>query len=67
MTSDVCEDLGLQAELADSFPVSAGLLGCGRTGELDVVGAKLVQRLCDFNLLGGVKVGICKSEGESQQ
>lgn len=55
------EDLGLQAELADSFAVLARLFGRRWAGELDVICAELIQSLCDFDLLGRVKVGICKS------
>ena len=61
VASDVGEDLGLEAELADGFTVLAGLLRGGRRGQLYVVGAKLVESLCNFDLLVGVEVGIGKS------
>ena len=55
------EDLGvLQSELADSFTVLARLLRGRGAGELDIVGAELIQRLCDLDLLSGVEVGVCK-------
>lgn len=63
----MCEDLGLQAELADSFAVLAGLLRGRGAGELDVVGAELIQSLCDFDLLRSVKVGIRKPVNVSVQ
>lgn len=65
ITADMSEDLGLETELADGFTVLARLLTGGWGGEFDVVGAKLVQSPCDFNLFGGVEVGIGES-GESE-
>lgn len=58
MTSYVCEDLGLEAEFADGFAVGAGLFGCGRGCELDVVDAEVVQGFGDFDLGFGVEEGI---------
>ena len=65
MTSDVGKDLGLQAELANSFAVLARLFGGGRASEFNIICAELVQGLCDFDLFRSVKVGIRKSVTES--
>ena len=56
MTSNVREDLALEAELADGFAVLARLLGRSRRGELDIVGAKLVESLSNFDFLRCIKV-----------
>jgi len=52
-----CEDLGLQAKLANSFTILATLLGRGRTSQLNVIYAKVVQRL------GNLDLGFCVEEG----
>jgi hypothetical protein len=57
----VRQNLGLEAELADSLAVLARRLRGDRGGQLDVVGAKLVESLSDFNLLVEVEIGIGKS------
>ena len=55
------QDLGLEAELADSLAVLTRLLGGSRRGQLDVVGAELIESLSDLNLLGLVKVSVGES------
>ena len=62
VAADVCEDLALETELANSFTVLARLLRGGRGGELDVVGTKLIEGFGNFDLLCGVEVGIRESE-----
>ena len=58
VTSDVSQDLGLQAELANGLAVLAGLLACAGAGELNAVNTKFIQLLGNCNLHVGVKVGI---------
>lgn len=58
VTSDVSQDLGLQAELADGLAVLARLLACARAGQLDAVHSKFIQLLGDCDLHVGVEVGI---------
>lgn len=60
VAADVSQDLGLEAELADSLAVKTRLLGGTRRGELDAVNTKLVQSLSDLDLGLGVEVGIGK-------
>ena len=60
VTSHVCEDLGLQSELADSLAVQSRLLRSGRRCEFDVVDTKLVEELGDLDLGLGVEEGIGK-------
>lgn len=56
------KNLRLETELADSLTVLAGCLRGSRRGQLDIVGAELVESLRDFNLLVQVEVGIGKPE-----
>ena len=58
MTPNMCEDFGLQAELADGLAVETRLLTGSRRGELDVVDAEIVQSLGDANLGLGVEEGV---------
>ena len=60
MTPNMCEDFGLQAELADGFAVEPRLLrGRGRR-ELDVLDTEGIQRLRDSDLGLGVEEGVRK-------
>ena len=61
VTSNVGENLGLQAELANCFTVLAGLLGSCRASQLDIVCAKLIEGFGNLDLLSGIEVGIGKS------
>lgn len=45
MASYVCENLGLEAELADSLAVLAGLLGSSGRGEFNVVDTEGIESL----------------------
>lgn len=58
VTSYVCEDLGLEAEVADGLAVEARLLTGGGRGELDVVDTEFVECLGDLDLGGGVEEGV---------
>jgi S1-C subfamily serine protease len=58
VAADVCQDLGLEAKLADGFAVPARLLGRGRRGQFDVVDAELIEGLGDLDLGLGVEVGV---------
>lgn len=60
IASNVSQDLGLETELADGLAVLAGGLRCSWRGQLDVVRSEFIESLCDFNLLGGVKIGVGK-------
>jgi Holliday junction resolvase-like predicted endonuclease len=55
------QNLGLEAELADSLAILARSFRSSRGGELDVVSTKLVESLSDFDLLLEVEVRIGKS------
>lgn len=58
MASDMGEDLGLQAELADGFAVCARLLrGCGGC-ELDVLHTERIERLGNGDFSLGVEKGV---------
>lgn len=58
VASDVGEDLALEAHLADLDAVLATLLGGGRRRELDVLDAKVGERLGDLHLCLGIEKGI---------
>jgi hypothetical protein len=58
VAADVCQDLGLQAELADGFAVPARLLGRGRRSQLNVVDAEFIEGLGNLDLGLGVEVGV---------
>ena len=58
MASDMGEDLGLQAELANGFAVCARLLrGCGGC-ELDVLHTERIERLGNGDFSLGVEKGV---------
>lgn len=58
VTSDVSQDLSLQAKLADSLAILAGLLTGARAGELDAVNTEVIEGLGDLDLGLGVEVGV---------
>jgi len=58
VTSDVSQDLGLEAELADSNAVQARLLTRARAGKLNAVNSELVKGFGDSDLGLGVEVGV---------
>jgi len=58
VASDVGEDLGLEAEVADGLAVEARLLAGGGRGELDVVDAEGIEGLGDLDLGLGVEEGV---------
>jgi len=58
IATDVSQDLGLEAELADGLAIPPRLLrGSGR-GQLDVIDAKVVKGLGNLDLGLGVEVGV---------
>ena len=58
VATDVGEDFGLEAKLADGLTVSSRLLGSRWRRELKIFHAKLVESFGDGNLGLGVKEGI---------
>jgi hypothetical protein len=50
MASNVCENLGLESELADGLAISAGLLRCSGRGELDILDTECIESLRDGDL-----------------
>lgn len=60
MATNVGEDLGLEAHVADLDAVEATLLGRRRGGELDVLDSKVGERLSDLHLGLGVEERICE-------
>ena len=69
VATNVGEDLGLEAEVADGLAVEARLLTSSGRGELDVVHTKVVEGLGDLDLGLGVEEGVgellalCKRDG----
>ena len=58
VTSYVCQNLGLEAQLADGFAVESALLTRARTCKLYAVYTELIELLGDLDLGLGVEVGI---------
>jgi hypothetical protein len=58
VATDVGEDFGLEAKLADGLTVSSRLLGSRWRRELKIFYAKLIESFGDGNLGLGVKEGI---------
>ena len=58
VATDVGENFGIEAKLADGLTVSSRLLGSCWRRELEILHAKLVERFGDGNLGLGVKEGI---------
>lgn len=58
MTADVSQNLGLEAELADSLAILAGLLRSRRGGQLDVVNTEVIESLGNLDLGLGVEEGV---------
>lgn len=54
----MCEDLGLEAELADGLAVLSRLLRGSRRSQLDVVDAEVVEGLGDLDLGVDVEEGV---------
>lgn len=58
VAADVSEDLGLEAHVADPLAVVVGLLRRRGRRELDVLDAKVAQRLGNLHLGLGVEEGV---------
>jgi hypothetical protein len=54
----MCQDFGFQAEFADGFEVTAGLLRGGRGGEFNVLDAKVRECFGNLYFFLRVKEGV---------
>jgi hypothetical protein len=60
VTPDVCQDLGFESKLANSFTIQPGLFRCSGGSEFDVFNSESIQRLGNRNFRLRIKECICK-------
>lgn len=66
VAANMCQDLRLEAELANGLAILAGLLGGGGAGQFNVIDAKFIKSLCDLDLGIEIKIGIAELLALSQ-